>query len=96
MASGKLLTRKETGKRKGFGFIEMPVYDQTKAAIAALNGKEIYGRNIALSEGLEKQQEVERPAFSNGHAENFRAGMNATIAAKKLTVTDGSYLLGLD
>jgi RNA recognition motif-containing protein len=65
VASVKLLTDKETGKRKGFGFIEMPVYDQAKAAIAALNGKEVYGRNIALSEAEEKQgaprREFERP-----------------------------------
>ncbi|GAC1314272.1 MAG: RNA-binding protein [Mucilaginibacter sp.] len=57
VASVKLLTDKETGKRKGFGFIEMPVNDQAKAAITALNGKEIYGRRIALSEAVEKEQE---------------------------------------
>ena len=50
VASVKLLTDKETGKRKGFGFIEMPVDDQGKKAIEGLNGKEIYGRKIALSE----------------------------------------------
>jgi RNA recognition motif-containing protein len=65
VASVKLVTDQETGKRKGFGFIEMPVYDQAKAAIAALNGKEVYGRNIALSEAEEKQgaprREFERP-----------------------------------
>jgi RNA recognition motif-containing protein len=65
VASVKLLTDKETGKRKGFGFIEMPVYDQAKAAIAALNGKEVYGRNIVLSEAEEKQgvpqRSFERP-----------------------------------
>jgi hypothetical protein len=30
VASVKLVTDKETGKRKGFGFVEMPVYDQGK------------------------------------------------------------------
>jgi RNA recognition motif-containing protein len=57
VTSVKLLTDKETGKRKGFGFIEMPVNDQAKAAITALNGKEINGRKIALSESEEKDQE---------------------------------------
>lgn len=65
VASVKLLTDPETGKRRGYGFIEMPVKDQAKAAIAALNGKEIYGRAIALSESEEKGRErgrsVERP-----------------------------------
>jgi len=56
--SVKLLTDKETGKRKGFGFIEMPVKDQAKAAITALNGKEIYGRKIALTEAAIKEEEA--------------------------------------
>ncbi|HZY35275.1 MAG TPA: RNA-binding protein [Mucilaginibacter sp.] len=57
VASIKLVTDKETGKRTGWGFIEMPVNDQVKAAITALNGKEVYGRKIALSEAVQKEQE---------------------------------------
>jgi len=38
VASVKLVTDKDTGKRKGWGFIEMPVNDQAKAAIAAVFG----------------------------------------------------------
>ena len=57
VASVKLVTDKETGKRKGFGFIEMSVKDQANAAIAALNEKEIYGRKLALSEATEQEKE---------------------------------------
>jgi RNA recognition motif-containing protein len=57
VASVKLLVDQESGKRKGFGFIEMPVYDQAQTAIKALNGKEFYGRAIALSEAQERKQE---------------------------------------
>ena len=53
----KLVTNAKTGKRKGFGFVEMPVLDQAKAAITALNEKEVYGRKISLKEAVEKQQE---------------------------------------
>lgn len=60
VADVKLLMDKETGKRKGFGFIEMPVKDQAMAAIAALNGKEVYGRIIALSEAEEKERPPQR------------------------------------
>ena len=56
VASVKLKTD-EAGKRKGWGFIEMPVNDQTKAAIAALNEKEVYERKITLKEAKEKEQE---------------------------------------
>jgi len=55
VASVKLLTDKETGKRKGFGFIEMPVEDQAIKAMEGLNGKEVYGRKIALSEAEDKK-----------------------------------------
>ena len=58
VASVKLVTDVETGKRKGFGFVEMPVLDQAKAAITALNEKEVYGRKISLKEAVEKQQET--------------------------------------
>jgi RNA recognition motif-containing protein len=54
VASVKLATDAETGKRKGFGFIEMPVKEQAKAAIAALNEKEVYGRKLSLKEAEEK------------------------------------------
>ena len=57
VASVKLITDKETGKKKGFGFIEMPVREQAQSAIAALHDKEMYGRKIALSEAVEKPQE---------------------------------------
>jgi RNA recognition motif-containing protein len=55
VSSVKLLIDSETGKRKGFGFIEMPVYDQAKSALKGLNGKEMYGRKIALSEAENKE-----------------------------------------
>ena len=63
VASVKLLTDKETGKRKGFGFIEMPVREQAKAAMTALNDKEVYGRKLALKEAEEQDRPTgfERP-----------------------------------
>jgi RNA recognition motif-containing protein len=71
VASVKLVTDKDTGKRKGFGFIEMPVHDQAKAAIEALNGKEIHGRKIALSEAAGKEQE--RTDNFRPHSREYRS-----------------------
>jgi len=45
VASVKLVTDAETGRRKGFGFVEMPVRDQAQSAIATLHDKEVYGGN---------------------------------------------------
>lgn len=69
VASVKLKTDPETGKRKGWGFIEMPVNDQAKAAIAALDGKEIHGRKIALSEAVEKEPEKKPVHFQRPRRE---------------------------
>lgn len=80
VAAVKLVTDAETGKRKGFGFVEMPVYDQAKAAITALNEKEVYGRKISLKEAVEKQQE--RPGnFQRPRREyrNSEEGANGEI-----------------
>jgi len=70
VVSVKLVTDVETGKRKGFGFVEMPVQEQAKAAITALNEKEIYGRKISLKEAVEKQQE--RPGNSQRPRREYR------------------------
>ena|ERR1700744_3259002 len=72
VASVKLLSDLETGKRKGYGFVEMPVNDQARAAIAALNGKEVYGRSIALSEAEDKRREP-APSFERPKREYRRS-----------------------
>jgi RNA recognition motif-containing protein len=59
VASVKLVSDKETGKRERYGFIEMPVSDQAQKAIDGLNGKTVYGRAIALSQAEEKEQRVD-------------------------------------
>ena len=46
VTSAKIVTDKFTGRSKGFGFVEMPNDDQANAAISALNGTELDGRNI--------------------------------------------------
>jgi RNA recognition motif-containing protein len=50
VSSAKIVTDKFTNRSKGFGFVEMPNDDQAQAAIAALNGTEVDGRNIVVHE----------------------------------------------
>ena len=42
--SARFVTDRETGRSKGFGFVEMPNQDEALAAINALNGTELFGR----------------------------------------------------
>ena len=70
VASIKLVTDPQTGKREGFGFIEMPVQDQAQKAISGLNDKEIYGRKLALSEATENDQGKLQKQKSNTQTHN--------------------------
>jgi RNA recognition motif-containing protein len=48
--STNVITDRNTGRSKGFGFVEMPNDDEAKAAIDGMNGKELQGRPIKVNE----------------------------------------------
>ncbi|MEQ9186491.1 MAG: RNA-binding protein [Cryomorphaceae bacterium] len=48
--SAKIITDRETGRAKGFGFIEMPNDAEAQAAIDGLNGAELMDRNLVVNE----------------------------------------------
>jgi RNA recognition motif-containing protein len=56
VASAKIVTDKFTNRSKGFGFVEMPNDEQAQAAITALNGTEVDGRNIVVNESRPKPE----------------------------------------
>ena len=47
---------RETGRARGFGFVEMANDEEAKKAIAALDGKELGGRNVKINEARPKEQ----------------------------------------
>ncbi len=50
VTSAKILREKNTGRSKGFGFVEMEDDDAAKSAIASLNESEVQGRKIIVNE----------------------------------------------
>ena len=50
VASANLISDKFTGKSRGFGFVEMPVEDEARAAMGALNGVDLKGRELNVTE----------------------------------------------
>ncbi len=50
----KLITDRETGRPRGFGFVEMANSEQADAAIAALNGTSMDGRDLTVNEAKER------------------------------------------
>ena len=54
--SANVITDRDTGRSRGFGFVEMSD-DDAKRAIEELNGNEVDGRNIRVNEAEEKRRD---------------------------------------
>ena len=50
VVSAKVVTDRQTGRSRGFGFVEMESDSEASAAIEALNGSDLNGRNIVVNE----------------------------------------------
>lgn len=50
VSSAKIITDRETGRSRGFGFVEMPDDDAAKSAIDGLNDQDFQGRNLRVNE----------------------------------------------
>ncbi|HUA13081.1 MAG TPA: RNA-binding protein [Candidatus Sulfotelmatobacter sp.] len=53
--SANVIKDRETNRSKGFGFVEMSTDEEAKAAVDTLNGKELDGRPIVVSEARPKE-----------------------------------------
>ncbi len=53
--SAKVITDRETGRSRGFGFVEYESAEEAKAAIDGQDNKELGGRTIHVSEAKERQ-----------------------------------------
>jgi RNA recognition motif-containing protein len=60
VTSARIITDRETGKSKGFGFVEMSNNDEAEEAIRELNGKELGGRNIKVNEARPREERPRR------------------------------------
>ncbi len=65
VASAKVIMDRDTGRSKGFGFVEMGSDQEAQAAIAGCNGKEISGRPLTVNEARPKP-EGGRGGFGGG------------------------------
>lgn len=54
VTSAKVINDRETGRSRGFGFVEMDVVAEGQAAMKALNHKDIEGRTLSVSVAKEK------------------------------------------
>jgi RNA recognition motif-containing protein len=54
VSSAKVIADRETGKSRGFGFVEMDVVAEAQAAMKSLHNKEIEGRALSVTVAKEK------------------------------------------
>ena len=55
VAAARIVTDRETGRSKGFGFVEMNNDEEAKKAIEALNGNDIGGRKAVVNEARPRE-----------------------------------------
>jgi len=53
--SVRILSDRETGRSRGFGFVEMPDHAQAQAAIEGLNGTPLGGRTLTVNEARQRE-----------------------------------------
>jgi|SRR6478735_2582924 len=73
VSSAKVITDRETGRSRGFGFVEMPDETASKKAIAELNGATVENRAISVSVAKPKEDRSSgggRGNFNNGNSYN--------------------------
>jgi RNA recognition motif-containing protein len=56
VTSAQVISDRDTGRSKGFGFVEMDTDDGAQAAIEALNGKEMGGRALTVNEARPREE----------------------------------------
>lgn len=54
--SAQIVMDRETGRSKGFGFVEMQSEQEAQAAISGLNGKEAVGRTLTVNEARPREE----------------------------------------
>lgn len=71
VVSAKVITDRDTGRSKGFGFVEMSTDEEAKAAIEQLNDSQLDGRAITVNEARPRE---ERPRSFGGGGDRRSGG----------------------
>ena len=70
----KIIMDRESGRSKGFGFVEMSDDEAAQKAISGLNGSEVSGRSIAVSQAEDKKPGDRRSGGGGGYGGGNRGG----------------------
>ena len=66
VASARVIADRDTGRSRGFGFVEMTNSGEAQAAINALNGTDLQGRTISANEARPREERSPRGGGGGG------------------------------
>ncbi|HEY5133321.1 MAG TPA: RNA-binding protein [Candidatus Krumholzibacteriaceae bacterium] len=72
--SVNIIKDKFTDRSRGFAFVEMSVSEEGKAAVAAINGKDVKGRALNVSEARPRAEGGHRGGSGGGGGERYGGG----------------------
>jgi RNA recognition motif-containing protein len=70
VSSAKVIMDRESGRSRGFGFVEMPNDGEGKEAMAGLNNKEVEGRAMSVSIAKEREERGSGGGSRGGYSNN--------------------------
>ncbi|HEX8175914.1 MAG TPA: RNA-binding protein [Pyrinomonadaceae bacterium] len=76
--SVSIIEDRETGRSRGFGFVEMASNEEGQAAIQQFNGKEINGRSLNVNEAKPREERGNRGGGGGGGRGGFGGGGGRT------------------
>jgi cold-inducible RNA-binding protein len=75
ISSAKVMMERDTGRSKGFGFVEMGSDAEAQAAIAGMNGQQIGGRGLVVNEARPMEARPPRSGgFGGGNGGGYGGG----------------------
>jgi RNA recognition motif-containing protein len=76
VTSAQIITDRATGQSKGFGFVELSTDDESKNAMASLNGKEMNGRPLTVNVAKPREDRPVRSFDNRGNDNRGSMGNN--------------------
>lgn len=83
ITSAKIINDRETGKSRGFGFVEMPDNEASKKAITELNGATVEGRTISVTEARPKGEKTSSSRSNSPFRSDNDGGYNNSKSYNK-------------
>ena len=78
VTSAKVMMERDTGRSKGFGFVEMGSDPEAQAAINGMNGQPMGGRNIVVNEARPMESRPPRSGGGGGYGGGYGGGRESS------------------